>query len=59
MLSALNFDEKLNSQPEIDLSMEIWKILQPVKIQVASQVKIFNDQSTTKKFKFLFNLRFI
>jgi|688.fasta_scaffold326902_2 3-dehydroquinate synthase len=50
MLSALNFDEKLNSQPEINLSMEIWKILQPVKIQVASQVKIFNDQSFKNAF---------
>ena len=50
MLSALNFDEKLNGQPEINLSMEIWKILQPVKIQVASQVKIFNDQSFKNAF---------
>jgi 3-dehydroquinate synthase len=50
MLSALNFDEKLNSQPEINLSMEIWKILQPVKIQAASQVKIFNDQSFKNAF---------
>ena len=30
--------------------MEIWKILQPVKIQVASQVKIFNDQSFKNAF---------
>jgi 3-dehydroquinate synthase len=50
MLAALNFNEESMSHPEEKLSTEIWKILQPVRAQIVSEVQNFDSKSFKSAF---------
>jgi len=50
MLAALNFDEGSKGQPEEKLSVGIWKILQPVRNEISTQVKTFDEKAFKNAF---------
>jgi 3-dehydroquinate synthase len=50
MLAALNFDEGSKGQPEEKLNTEIWKIIQPVRNEISTQVKTFDKKGFKNAF---------
>jgi 3-dehydroquinate synthase len=50
MLAALNFDEGSKGQLEEKLSVGIWKILQPVRNEISTQVKTFDEKAFKNAF---------
>jgi hypothetical protein len=50
MLAALNFSEGSTGQPEEKLNTEVWKILQPVRNEISTQVKTFDEKGFKNAF---------